>query len=517
MKILYFLDFPHAIGGACKTLLKQAHIMSQRRHEITIVIPNDTDGSHVCEYDVLCRTVYGLHAVAAKFSVATCMETIDILYSIECYEEVYELIEKNRPNLICSTQINVTVEMVARELQIPHLMNIYQEDKDAFRISWLNVYPHYHSTDSELFSKIWGGGLGIPSKCIRTAYKNNNVCVSEKRKKSSSLNILSIGDICERKNQLEIIKFILKCKNNGMKNFLTFLGYDSSSYGEKCKEFVKENKLEEEVIFKGFVLDVDEYLVKSDIMICASRVESYPGVIIESISKRVPVLSTPVAGVPELMKDGYNCFLTQGYQCDDIYNAFLKYMMYKREDKIQEIIDHAYKTYEDNHSYEVVGLELEKYYKWILENYVVQNKYIRVREVEAIFSDFLNNINLNNLSSFTRSKIWFLYHIAEIIKAKKVQKFAIWGAGFWGEFALEWIAFLGCEKQFMGFIDSKKRGEYLSYPILNNKDQSISNCDAIFVAVGDMDDRLEIMDYLEQLGKKRNRDYFMVLNDTLRV
>lgn len=144
MKILYFLDFPHAIGGACKTLLKQAHIMSQRRHEITIVIPNDTDGSHVCEYDVLCRTVYGLHAVAAKFSVATCMETIDILYSIECYEEVYELIEKNRPNLICSTQINVTVEMVARELQIPHLMNIYQEDKDAFRISWLNVYPHYH-------------------------------------------------------------------------------------------------------------------------------------------------------------------------------------------------------------------------------------------------------------------------------------------------------------------------------------------------------------------------------------
>lgn len=517
MKILYFLDFPCSIGGACKTMLKQAHIMSRQGHETTVVIPNDTDGVHISEYDILCNSIYGLNTTSAKFSVATCLETIDILYSIKCYDEIHELIEKNRPDLICSTQINVTAEMVARELRIPHLMNIYQIDKDSFHISWLNVYPNYHCADSEIFSKIWEEGLCIPSRCIRTAYERNDKCFLEKKENNNSVNILSIGELCKRKNQLEIIKFILKCKNNGIKALLTLLGYHSNPYGEKCINFVKENKLEQEVTFKGFVLDVDEYLAKSDIMICASRVESYPGVIIESISRKVPVLSTPVAGIPELMKDGYNCFLTQGYQCDDIYEAFLKYMTYKEEDKMQEIINHAYKTYEDNHSYNVIGTNLEKYYKWILENYVIQKEYIRIKEVEGIFSDFLINKNLNNLSSFTRSEIWFLYHIAKVINQKELQKVAIWGAGFWGKFALEWIVFLGCEKQFIGFIDSKKKGEYLSYPILNNEDQVINNCDIIFVAVGDIDDRIEVMDYLEQFEMIRNRDYFMVLNDTLRI
>lgn len=517
MKILYFLDFPYSIGGACKTMLKQAHIMSRKGHETTVVIPNDTDGGHIPEYDILCNSIYGLNTTSAKFSVATCLETIDILYSIKCYDEIYELIKINRPDLICSTQINVTAEMVARELQIPHLMNIYQVDKDSFHISWLNVYPNYHCADSELFSKIWGDGLNIPSKCIRTAYENNKNCNFNEKKDDSSLNILAIGVISERKNQLEIIKFILKCKNSGIRIYLTLLGYDSNLYGEKCKKFVKENKLEQEVIFKGFVLDVDEYLAKSDVMICASINESYPGVIIESISRRVPVLSTPVAGIPELMKDEYNCFLTKGYQCDDIYESFLKYLAYKKENKLQEIINHAYKTYEDNHSYKVIGLKLENYYKWILDNYVAQKEYIKIKKVKDIFSSFLKNKDLKNLSHFTQSEIWFLYHVNEIIKQKEFQKVAIWGAGFWGKFALEWIEFLGCEKQFLGFIDSKKEGRYLSYPIFNNKEQVINSCDIIFVAVGDMDNRIEIMDYLEQFGKIRNRDYFMILNDIFKT
>lgn len=86
-----------------------------------------------------------------------------------------------------------------------------------------------------------------------------------------------------------------------------------------------------------------------------------------------------------------------------------------------------------------------------------------------------------------------------------------------GEICIRMDCFLGCEKQFIGFIDSKKKGEYLSYPILNNEDQVINNCDIIFVAVGDIDDRIEVMDYLEQFEMIRNRDYFMVLNDTLRI
>lgn len=516
MEILCFLDFPHIVGGSNKTLLKQAHIMSKRGHKAIIVIPNDANGKHASEYDILCNT-YGLCAVTAVFPMATCMERIDILHSIEQYEEIYELIKKEKPDLICSTQINVTVEMAARELRIPHLMNIYQAEEESFRISWMDVYPHYHSVDSELFSRIWGKGLGIPSKCIRTAYENDNETVMVVKKNDILLHILTIGVICERKNQLEIIKFILKCKKNGIKLSLTLLGYDKSVYSEVCKKFIKENNLENEVIFKGFVLDVDKCLSESDLMICASKVESYPGVIIESISKKVPVLSTPVAGVPELMEDEYNCFLTHGYGCDDIYEAFQRYLSYKKKGKIQDIVDNAYRTYKDNHSYEAVGAELEKYYEWILSDFDAQNKYMRIKEVKEKFSKFLTDKNMYNADDFIKDNIWFLYHINEKMKQRNTKKIIVWGAGFYGKCALEWISFLGYEKQFIGFVDSKKEGEYLGCPILDDKEQAINDCDMIFIAVADIDARLEIINYVERFGRKRNEDYFTILNDTFRI
>ena len=76
-KILYFADFPSVVGGSNKVLLTQAHIMQQKGYEVLVVIPNDANNFHVPEYDQICRS-YGLSAVMAKFSIATCMEGINI-------------------------------------------------------------------------------------------------------------------------------------------------------------------------------------------------------------------------------------------------------------------------------------------------------------------------------------------------------------------------------------------------------------------------------------------------------
>ena len=257
MKITYFLDFPFSVGGANKVLLLQAYIMKSRGHDVMVVIPNDKDQKHALEYDVLCRE-YGICAVTAQYSISTCTEGIDILSSIEQYDKIYDLIKKEGPDLVCSAQINVAVEMAARELKIPHLMNIYQTDQDSFRIKWLDVYPHYHSADSELFSEMWGKGLHIHSKCIRVAYEKRKQVIRREKENKDLIHILSIGAFYERKNQLEIIQFILKCKNDGMQVRLVFLGNDSSAYGDICKQFVCENELEEYVKFKGFVHNVED-------------------------------------------------------------------------------------------------------------------------------------------------------------------------------------------------------------------------------------------------------------------
>lgn len=520
MKIIYFLDYPFFVGGSNKVLLTQAFIMQQRANSVRVVIPNDAECHHAKEYDKICRD-YGLQTMEAYYPVSTCMEEVDIMESIKQCDAVANIIEGYTPDLIHSTQLNLAVELAARTLKIPHLMNIYQVDPSVFRMKWMNAYPQYHSADSLLFSECWKNGLDISSQCIRVAYRGKEHKSNKRRQdRTDCIRILSIGGLCERKNQLEILRFVLMCKKNRQCVRLVLLGDDQTDYGNQCKQFVEENGLSEEVKFQGFVSDVEAFLQNADVLLHASTVESYPGVIVESMANRVPVITTAIAGIPELLYHRKNAFLIHGSKSADIYQTFLEVLEYKRSGQLLQIIDHAYDTYLSMHTYEAVGTELERYYHWIIEDYR-NKKEVRFgkNEIKRTFEQFICSRNIDRNDAGMMKCLWFLKHLFASVEEKENKKLVIWGAGFWGAAALEWIRHLGEKIEFMGFIDTKKTGEYLGAPIRKDIDDVLAECGTVLVAIADRNNASEVMDFLEQCGKQRCIDYFRIcyLGDLINV
>lgn len=517
-KILYFLDFPQSFGGANKVLLTQANIMQKKGWKVFVVIPNDLHGLHACEFDWLCAE-YNLKTTTARYPIAACLEEIDIIGAIDVYGVIKCIIEDFRPDLIHSVQLNIAVELAARELGIPHLMNIYQTDLQSFYLNWMQIYPQYHSADSVFFSERWGNGLHIMSKCIRVAYEEKKYLPNKKIEyKDDMINILSVGVLCERKKQLEIIKFVMICKENGYRIKLTIVGNHKTEYGELCRKFVEKNDLQGEVIFCGVVLNIEDYFKCADLYVLASTVESYPGVIVESMANKVPVISTSVAGIPELLKDEENAFLCEGYKCDDIYNAFKRYMEYWRTERMSEIIENAYITYKEQHSYEVIGCQLENYCQWIVSDYHKRCfTGMKIEEIRYKFEQFIYKREMNKVNEALIRQLWYLYHIIPVIEKKNNKKVVIWGAGFWGSIALDWLKLLKDKIELVGFIDVNKHGEYLGYPIVENKKNAITLCATIIVALENELARLDIMNYLEINGKVRNIDYFLVCNGPIRI
>lgn len=515
MQILYFLDLPFNIGGSNKVLMTQAFIMKQKGFQVKVVIPNDEKGQYDTEYDVLCEA-YGLDTTTERYQISTCIEAIDILTVFQDYEGVLQLIRSYKPDLIHSTQLNIAVELAARKLRIPHLMNIYQVEKQSFSLDWLEICPQYHSADSRLMSERWKRGLGIPSRCIRVAYEPKEYTLrSNERTDKTWLHIVSIGVVYENKNQLEIIKFISKCKESGYNVKLTILGDCRNTYADICKMFVKENGLSDSVMFAGFVSRVEDYLCEADLFVLASKVESYPGVIVESMANRIPIISTPVAGIPELLKDGENGFLTDGYEAKDIFQAFLRYVEFSKTKKIAKLVENAYNTYLVNHTYATVGEQLKKYYQWIIRDYSSKkNPSLTYKDVESKINVFIDEKKIDRSNQFCMRNIWFLYHIYPILENKRIM---IWGAGFWGAIALEWLEPLQEKIEFAGFIDSNKKGEYLGYPIAPNKSDVILESEVILVAVADSKAMLEIMSCLEKHSKEKNKDYFLLYNFPIRI
>ena len=87
----------------------------------------------------------------------------------------------------------------------------------------------------------------------------------------------------------------------------TFVG-DGISRAQLEKD-VKDSGLNGYVTFIGVTNNVDEYLKNSDIYILPSEDEGLPMAIIEAMRASLPIISTSVGGIPEMIENGINGLL----------------------------------------------------------------------------------------------------------------------------------------------------------------------------------------------------------------
>lgn len=121
-----------------------------------------------------------------------------------------------------------------------------------------------------------------------------------KRKETSKYEICCVASITDRKGQ-EIIVDALARLTSDKRSILhiTFVGDGYLRSHLECK--VKKLKIEDSVTFVGNQTNVDEFLEKSDIFILPSFDEGLPMSIIEAERAKLPIVSTKVAGIPEMI------------------------------------------------------------------------------------------------------------------------------------------------------------------------------------------------------------------------
>ena len=131
-------------------------------------------------------------------------------------------------------------------------------------------------------------GIDLENCIIKENYKLNG-------------NILHIGRFAEAKNHL---KFIERFKNVVRKypNIKLFLIGDGD-LRDKIKNYVKDNKLENNVFLLGLIDNVYPYLYNADLFILPSLYEGMPITLIEAMGTGLPIIATDVGGIPDMIED----------------------------------------------------------------------------------------------------------------------------------------------------------------------------------------------------------------------
>lgn len=174
----------------------------------------------------------------------------------------------------------------------------------------------------------------------------DNGIINKKEDKNKKLTLMFIGTLTWNPNNQGILWFVRnvipKLNESGIEYDLYIVGKNPS---EELKELCESYN---NIFVTGYVDDVDEMYVKSDVMVVPLFVGSGQRVkIIESFSKGIPVISTSIGA------EGLDCITDYNVVIADTYIEFVDSLRKMSDETFRKkIASNARKTFEEKYSLE---------------------------------------------------------------------------------------------------------------------------------------------------------------------
>lgn len=220
------------------------------------------------------------------------------------------------PNLINGIigRFNKSVETIISERGFPSRNDTSKLSLNAMKL----FYPIFYNNCHKLFSNSThinndlrtNFGIRIPMEVIYNPIEipQNKIDSSSLNNKNLSLKIITAGTLNPNKNQIMIIKAMLETKSN---DTLIILG-DGNSRSLLDREIVKQN-LQNRVILKGSVKNVNQYFIESDCFVLSSFNEGFPNALLEAMAIGLPCISTNcLSGPLELLNENRKVEINNG-------------------------------------------------------------------------------------------------------------------------------------------------------------------------------------------------------------
>lgn len=148
--------------------------------------------------------------------------------------------------------------------------------------------------------------------------------IQERKCNDGKTHILYLGLITKAKGIFDLIDTINEHKEELNGKIILHVGGNGET--ETIKKMIDDYLLQDIVIYEGWVSGDKkvELLNYTDVFILPSYTEGLPISILEAMSYSLPVITTPVGGIPEVVKDGENGLLFTPGDKDALYKAIDK-------------------------------------------------------------------------------------------------------------------------------------------------------------------------------------------------
>lgn len=330
------------------------------------------------------------------------LNKLNILYSIvsyrkwliregECKQEIiknvfkqsFQVIEKIKsinPDIIYTNTSVVNIGAVtAQALQIPHVWHIREYDTSTHGLNFA-LALHEKNSYIDLNSDV----VIFNSKTLKEYYlqysdfKNskvvyNNVNIKKPDglvknkyfKNKNSIKLTVIGRVCEGKGQRDVVLAVKDLLKEGFEVELVIAGgiNELDLYVKSIKKIIHKYSLKA-VKLAGHVSDTENLIDESDIVIVASKEESFGRVTIESMLLKRLVIGARSGGTQELIKDNVNGLLYEVGDVEDLKEKIKFAINNKKE--VEQMIENGFNYARDSFSKKEYSYKIYNIFKKLI-------------------------------------------------------------------------------------------------------------------------------------------------------
>lgn len=158
--------------------------------------------------------------------------------------------------------------------------------------------------------------------------------------RDNKFHLLFLGLITEAKGVFDLLEVIKE--HNAEFNNKLILHVGGNGETENLQNYIRDNNLSDIVSYEGWVSGDKKIalLNRADAYILPSYTEGLPLSILEAMSYKLPILSTPVGGIPEVVSNGENGLLFTPGAKDEIYKSIL--MLLNNTEQRKKMGDNSY-------------------------------------------------------------------------------------------------------------------------------------------------------------------------------
>jgi glycosyltransferase involved in cell wall biosynthesis len=174
--------------------------------------------------------------------------------------------------------------------------------------------------------------------------------------------LVCVGRLCEQKGQLLLVEACSKLAAKGVDFELVLAG--DGEMRPAIEALIKQHSLGAKITITGWISSqqVRDEILASRAMVLPSFAEGLPVVIMEAMALQRPVITTYVAGIPELVSHGENGWLFPAGDVDALAQV-LKSFLLTSTDTLEQMGRAAHEKVVERHAIDVEAAKLAQLFK----------------------------------------------------------------------------------------------------------------------------------------------------------